>query len=136
MHSSIYIVQDEETTSSKDYYTIHIFTWAPREFGHIRVNVQFNQTGAVDSVIWQASPYTYSTFYSGLFTNDFTVYQKSLSQLNHELLIGLWVSGDAGLNATITVQIGWTRPGPPHAPLLWESATTTCHLADLLPELS
>lgn len=134
LHSYIAVMQSEDAVSSEDFYTIQILTWASRGFGHIKVNVQFNQTGAVDFIIHQASPYTYSASYYGLFTNDFTVYQKGLSLLNHELMIGLWVLGDAGLNATITIQVGWPRPGPPHAPLLWESVSTTCHLVDLLPD--
>jgi hypothetical protein len=134
LHSSITIMQSEDAVSSEDFYVIQVFTWASRGFGHVKVNVQFNQTGAVDFVIHQSSPYSYSTFYYGLFTHDFTVYQKGLSLLNHELMIGLWVSGDAGLNATITIQVGWPRPGPPHGPLLWESVSTTCHLVDLLPD--
>ncbi|MFX1403742.1 MAG: hypothetical protein ACFE9D_04635 [Promethearchaeota archaeon] len=135
IHSTIIIMQEEDAISSKDFYIIQIFTWVPKGFGHIKVSVQFNQTGAIDYIFHQGSPYIYSTSYYGLFTNDFTDYQKGLSLLNHEVILSLWVSGDAGLNATITIQVGWHRPGPLLGPLLWESVSTTCHLVDLTPEL-
>ena len=151
--SSIYIWQCEDAVGNKDFYAIRVFTWSPYLFGNIKVNVKFTQSGAVDYWAppqgWYPFPmpftftffqvgfgfYTYGTiYYTGQFTNDFTQIQSGFSLFNHEVGMGLWVPDDAGLDVTITIKVGWPRPGPPHGPLFWETASKTFHIDDLWPE--